>query len=169
MDGAILLWIQENIRNETLTPWVIFFTGLGHYGAIWAAGAVVLALLPATRRMGLLSLASLLFSGGLGEIFKLICKRPRPFLQVEDLVALGQLPHSYSFPSGHTICAFSVAFILWRMCHGWQRWLIMAVAALMAFSRLYLGVHYPTDILAGIIVAVCGSCIVWKYRSRIGL
>ena len=169
MDGAILLWIQDNIRQETVTPWVLLYTSLGSFGAVWAVGATVLAVVPRTRQMGWLALLSLLFSGLVGEVIKFIVRRPRPFLQIEDLTVLGSLPHSFSFPSGHTVCAFAVAFIIWRMCRGWQRWLVMILAALMAFSRLYLGVHYPSDVLAGVVVAFWGSCFVWRYRSKIGL
>ena len=78
---------------------------------------------------------------------------------------LGQPPHSFSFPSGHTVCAFAFAFIIWRTTTGWQRFFFMFLAAIMAFSRLYAGVHYPTDVLGGIIVALAGSSLVWHSRA----
>ena len=81
---------------------------------------------------------------------------------------LGPLPHSFSFPSGHTVCAFAFAFIIWRLHSGRARILVMALAVVMAFSRLYLGAHYPTDVLAGVVVAYLGSAFVWRMWKKIG-
>lgn len=167
MDGTILLFIQENIRTDLLTPVLMLITNIGHYGAIWLVIAVILALRQATRQQGILTLISLLLSGGIAECIKHLVTRPRPFLQMPDLIPLGQPPHSFSFPSGHTVCAFAAAFILWRTCTGWPRYFFMTFAVIMAFSRLYAGVHYPTDVLGGIIVAFVGSCLTWNLRSTI--
>ncbi|BAL84827.1 putative phosphatase (plasmid) [Selenomonas ruminantium subsp. lactilytica TAM6421] len=167
MDKAILIFIQENIRADLWTPILMLITNMGHYGAIWIAMTIVLALRPATRHQGILALISLLFCGGIAACIKHLVMRPRPFLQMPDLIPLGHLPHSFSFPSGHTVCAFAAAFILWRTCQGWQRYFFMVFAVIMAFSRLYAGVHYPTDVLAGIIVAFAGSSLVWHFRSTL--
>ena len=167
MDGTILIFIQENIRTDLWTPILMLITNIGHYGAIWLAIAVIMALRQSTREQGMLTLISLLLSGGIAECIKHLVMRPRPFLQMPDLIPLGHLPHSFSFPSGHTVCAFAAAFILWRTCTGWQRYFFMFFAVIMAFSRLYAGVHYPTDVLAGIIVAFAGSSLVWRLRTFI--
>lgn len=167
MDEAILIFIQENIRTDLLTPILLLITNIGHYGAIWLVIAVALILRQSTRQQGLLALISLLISGGIAECIKHLVMRPRPFLQMSELIPLGQTPHSFSFPSGHTVCAFAAAFIIWRTCTGWQRFFFMFFAVIMAFSRLYAGVHYPTDILGGIFVAFVGSSLTWYLRDTI--
>ena len=67
-----------------------------------------------------------------------------------------------------SILAFALAFIVWRLYRGWVRILVMALAIVMAFSRLYLGAHYPTDVLAGVVVAYLGSAFVWRMGKKIG-
>ena len=167
MDESTLIFIQENIRTDLLTPILLLITNVGHYGAIWLIIAVLLALRQSTRQQGILALLSILLSGGIAECIKHLVMRPRPFLQMTEIIPLGQPPHSFSFPSGHTVCAFAFAFIIWHTTTGWQRFLFMFLAVIMAFSRLYAGVHYPTDVLGGIIVAFAGSSLVWHFRASI--
>ena len=85
--------------------------------------------------------------------------RPRPFLEIPTLEPLIKRPKGFSFPSGHTTLAFAVAFIISRILP--KRYSIPAflMAALVAFSRLYLGVHYPTDILGGICIGYVAGMI----------
>lgn len=167
MDESLLLFLQQNIRTDFLTPVLMLITSIGHYGAIWLLIAVLFSLHQSTRQQGILSLIALLLSGGIAACLKQLVMRPRPFLQIPEILPLGLPPHSFSFPSGHTVCAFAAAFILWRTCTGWQRFLFMFFAIVMAFSRLYAGVHYPTDVLGGIIVAFVGSSITWHLHNKI--
>lgn len=168
MDKAILIGIQEYIRNDYLTPVMLFVSGIGNFGAVWLFMAMLLAFRRSSRGQGVLLLISILFCGGVSECIKHAVMRPRPFLQIPDLILLGPVPHSFSFPSGHTICAFAFAFIIWRMHRGGVRLLVMGFAVVMAFSRLYLGAHYPTDVLAGVMAAYLGSAFVWHIRKKIG-
>ena len=168
MDKAILMGIQEYIRNDYLTPVMLFVSAIGSFGAVWLFMAMLLAFRRSSRGQGILLLIAILFSGGVGECIKHMVMRPRPFLQIPDLILLGPLPRSFSFPSGHTVCAFAFAFIIWRLHSGRARILVMALAVVMAFSRLYLGAHYPTDVLAGVVVAYLGSAFVWRMWKKIG-
>ncbi len=150
IDGAILLFIQNNLRSPSLTP---FFKAVSDYGVIILGVYAALMLLWEKRRIFPIASACVI-SGLLGDFMKDYLKklimRPRPFLDVPSLVPAIKPPKSFSFPSGHTTLAFSVAFIISRILP--KRYSIPAflIAALVAFSRLYLGVHYPSDILGGI-------------------
>ncbi len=167
MDESLLIFIQENVRTDLLTPILMLITNMGHYGAIWLVIAFILALRQSSRQQGILALLSILLSGGIAECIKHLVMRTRPFLQMPEIVPLGQPPTSFSFPSGHTVCAFAFTFIIWRTTTGWQRFLFMFFAVLMAFSRLYAGVHYPTDVLGGIIVAFTCSSLVCHFRASL--
>ena len=138
IDFQILDWIQQNMR----TPWLDWLmpkiTFLGEAGLFWILLAILFLLWKPRRRCGMKMLAGLaggflLWSVGL----KKIIARPRDF----------------SFPSGHSVAGFTAAVIIFR--HN-RRWGIPALilAALIAFSRLYLYVHFPTDVLAGILIGI---------------
>ena len=162
MDDWLLLFIQEHLRFNALTPFFVALTELGDKGAIWLATIALLIIVPRTRRIGVLAGLSFLVCVGLAEIIKLTVMRPRPFLDIAGLDVLVNPPHSYSFPSIHTVSSFSVAWILlWEVKSTW-RFHFFTLAMLMAFSRLYVGVHYPSDVLAGYILAYIGSFAVWK-------
>ena len=120
-----------------------------------------------TRWVGALAAVSFLVNAGLAEIFiKHAVMRPRPFLSIPELQTLVVQPLTYSFPSVHTVSSFSVAFIVWRSSlRKWRR-PVMALACLMAFSRLYVGVHYPSDVAAGLLLAWVGSSFVWHLGQR---
>lgn len=83
-------------------------------------------------------------------------------------MALVERPKGTSFPSGHTTTAFgfSVAFLL-NTKKRWTGWLVLAIAVLMGFSRLYVGVHYPSDVAAGLIVGSAVACIVTFVGNKI--
>lgn len=96
-----------------------------------------------------------------------IVARPRPFAEIEALIPMITKPKDFSFPSGHTTASFAVALVMLRMLP--KKFGIPAVvlAALVAFSRLYLGVHYPTDVLTGFVIALVGSTLsVWIVRTK---
>lgn len=159
IDKAILLFIQNNLRYPALTP---FFKAVADYGVIILGVYVALMLLWEKRRIFPIASACVV-SGLLGDFIKGYLKkavmRPRPFLEIPALEPLIKRPKGFSFPSGHTTLAFAVAFIISRILP--KRYSIPAflMAALVAFSRLYLGVHYPTDILGGICIGYVAGMI----------
>lgn len=151
LDGAFLLWLQETVRTPILDRFFSFFTQLGNAGLLWLVLSAALLLFPKTRRAGFWALAAMFF--GLlctNIVLKHLVGRVRPWLVVEGLTALVAEHDPLSFPSGHTCAAFAAGATWARYAQ--QRWLkvlCLAQAALMAFSRLYVGVHFPSDVLAG--------------------
>lgn len=159
LDGAVLLWIQENLRADWLTPLMQFITHLGGLGKIWIAISLVLLCFKKTRQAGWAGLFGLLFSLLVNNlILKNLFTRTRPYEVVEGLLLLGERATDYSFPSGHTGSSFAVAIAIFHtLGKGKARWLLILLAAVMAFTRLYIGIHYPTDILGGMITGIiCG-------------
>lgn len=154
---AILNWIQQNIRGEWLDTIMPVFTQFNDNGEIWIAMAVILFLLKKHRQAGVSIGAGLLTNLILCNwTLKPLIGRIRPFMVNTAVELLVKAPSSASFPSGHTASSFAVVGVLWAVKHPlWKP--AAVVAALMAFSRLYLYVHWPTDILGGIVVGwLCG-------------
>lgn len=168
LDGEILLRIQRYLRTDMLTPFMKSVTFLGNGGWFWILCAVVLLAVPKTRKTGYAVALSLIFGAIVTNLLlKNIVARPRPFAEIEALIPMITKPKDFSFPSGHTTASFAVALVMLRMLP--KKFGIPAVvlAALVAFSRLYLGVHYPTDILTGFVIALVGSTLsVWIVRTK---
>ncbi|MCR5208690.1 MAG: phosphatase PAP2 family protein [Lachnospiraceae bacterium] len=158
MDGQILLWLQDNLRNPVLDAVFVFFTYLGNAGIIWGIVATVLILIKATRKAGVCCFIACFMVAILNEgIIKHLVNRPRPFTEIDGLSILIRAPGSSSFPSGHTATAFAVTTILFLMLPKKYSFIALVVAGCISFSRMYVGVHYPTDVLGGLISGiVCG-------------
>ena len=159
MDIQILLFIQENIRHYILTP---FFTLITNEYFLYILLGIVLIYMfkknEDTKRLAKETIIAFIICTILFVVLKLIFQRPRPFDAFNELIPLVDKPSDYSFPSGHTACAFMVYDGLPKK----YSILVFILAILVAFSRLYVGVHYPTDILAGIILAY----IVYKFMKK---
>ena len=168
LDGEILLQIQQHLRMEPLTAIMKFFTFLGNGGWFWIVCVAVLLCIPKTRKTGYAAALSLIFGFLVTNLLlKNLVARLRPFAEIEALIPLVAKPTDFSFPSGHTTASFAVALVMVRMLPKKIGIPAVIVAALVAFSRLYLGVHYPTDVLAGLLVAAVGSTLsVWLVRKK---
>ncbi len=154
MEAQILLWIQNNLRNPILDPIMQFITSLGDGGILWIVVTIVLLIIPKTRKTGLLCLISLGFTVLVNNIIlKNLVNRTRPYVAIPDLILITKEPGDASFPSGHTAASFSVAVVMLMTMK--KRYGIPAIilATLIALSRLYVGVHYPTDVLGGFVVS----------------
>ena len=163
LDGALLLAIQD-MRAGFLDPLVETFTQLGNFGILWIVLSLVLLCRPRTRRAGVLSLAAMLLGMVCTNVvLKHLVARPRPWLDVAGLVPLVDEPDPNSFPSGHTCAAFAAGMVWLRALPGrGGRILAVVLAVCMGLSRLYVGVHYPTDVLAGAAVGALCAWIVWR-------
>ena len=154
MDTAILLWIQENLHNP-FTDW--FFpavTFLGDKGLIWLVIAVLLLISRKYRKWGVTMLCAMLLTAVAGELLlKEVFERLRPFHHFPELELLIEAPSSFSFPSGHTASSFAAAVVLLK-CRRSFGIPALILASCIAFSRLFLFVHYPSDVLCGAILGV---------------
>lgn len=159
MDSGILLWIQSHLRQEWLDPFVKVFTHLGDNGLLWILLCFAFLLFPKTRRAGGAIIVALILSLiCTNMLLKPLVQRTRPWLVVEGLTALVAEHDMNSFPSGHTSAALATATACWGMLPRKGRGVILTLAVLMGLSRLYVGVHYPSDVLAGALVGIfCGS------------
>ena len=166
-DESILLLIQESIRTDLLDLPMVFISTLGNAGLIWIILGLGLTIHPKTRKHGILALVSLLVCFLFNNILlKNLVARPRPYTQIQELVMLMPCPADHSFPSGHTCAAFAVAgSLLHTMERRWNfiRFPALVLAVLMAFSRIYVGVHYPTDVLAAVVIGLLGSWLISRY------
>ena len=167
MDTAILLFIQEHMRIEALNGFWKAVTSLGNVGWFWILTAVLLFLFKKTRRVGFTALCSLMLGALITNlILKNLVDRTRPYEAVAAVIPLIPRPVDSSFPSGHTCASFAAAFVYFKMlprCYGAPA---VMLAAMIAFSRLYLGVHYPTDVLVGFLVAVLVSTAAYQMVQR---
>lgn len=158
LDGNILLFIQEFLRNPVLTPIMKVITMLGNGGLIWIVFTLLLLALPRTRRVGCMMTAALLGTLLINNIIlKNLVARTRPYEVVEGLTYLVKKPTDLSFPSGHAGCAFAAACIMFRRLPGRYGVPALALAVLISLSRLYVGVHYPTDVLFGMVSGIAIS------------
>ena len=168
LDGNILLWIQEYIRNDFLTPIFKFITSLGDEGYVWIAIAIVLLFVKNYRKVGLMVGASLLGSLVFNNmLIKNIVARPRPYRMIETLTILIPEPGEYSFPSGHTSSSFAAGVVLYLMLPKKYGIPAMVLAFLIGISRLYVGVHYPTDVLGGMVMGTLIATAVLKATEKL--
>lgn len=162
-EGPFLLWVQQVIRQPWLDPIISFYTHLGDNGLVWIALCAGLLAFPKTRRAGL--------AGALALVLSLLCtnillkplvSRVRPWLVLEGLAPLVTERDPNSFPSGHSSAALAAAVAWWGLLGRPWKWVAAAGAAVMALSRLYVGVHFPSDVLCGVVVGVaCGAAGAW--------
>ena len=152
-DNIILEWFLS-IQNDILTTIFRWITILGEGGIIWILIALLLLLKKKTRMIGVTVIVALLFSLLIGNLtLKPLVARMRPCWQNPDILLLIANPTDFSFPSGHAMSSFAAAMGIWM----WRRRLgalALAAAVVMASTRLYFYVHYPTDILAGLLIGI---------------
>lgn len=161
-EASIILWIQENLRGPLDGLWV-FITHLGDDGLLWIAMGITLLFFKKTRPIGFTVLLSLLFDFLMINVtLKGVFSRPRPFVVNESIVTLISKPSLFrSFPSGHSGGSFAAMFALYKWVPKKIGIPALVLAALVALSRLYVGVHYPTDIIGGCMIGF--MCSVWAH------
>ena len=172
-DLPILDWLQANLQSGFMDFIMPIITLFGDAGIFWIACAVVLLFFPKTRKIGL-SMGIAMAMGLLvcNVTLKPLVARIRPYdFQIKelgktwnDILLAGKLlvetPHDFSFPSGHTIASFEAATVLLINNKKFKVGIpALILAILIAFSRLYLYVHYPTDVIASVILGTLFALI----------
>lgn len=165
-DSPIMNFIQQYLHNPVTDAMFPFITYLGELGACWIFLALVLLFIKKYRRAGALMLAAMLLGTLLGEgLLKHLLCRPRPFqyMGLDPAFLLIDPPSGFSFPSGHSCASFAAATALFLQ-HKKPGLLAFLLAVLIAFSRVFLFVHFPSDVLAGALLGVlCAAAVTAAY------
>ena len=149
------------LRGSVLDPVMRWITALGNGGMIWILFTLVMLISKRYRKYGVMAAVALLL--GLlivNGILKPLLARTRPFLVDSSIELLIDPPSDHSFPSGHTMSSFAAAVCIYFANKKWGT-AALVLAGLIAFSRMYLMVHFPTDVLAGLLL---GILFAWTAR-----
>jgi undecaprenyl-diphosphatase len=168
VDVAIRTWIVLH-RLPFLTGMMWGLSAIGRGGIVWLLIAAVLTAMKRLRprEWVQLALALLVTSTMTDALLQPVVGRERPFVRSLDVAVIGDRPTSGSFPSGHTANAFAGAVVLSRFAAAPAlAWWVLA--GTIAYSRLYLGVHYPSDVVAGALVGITCALTTLAIARRAG-
>jgi membrane-associated phospholipid phosphatase len=161
-DRRLLLLLRTRLRHAGLERALACYTRAGEYGGLWIGLALAGALTDRRRRgRWLRAAAGVPVTLGLNFCVKQIFRRARP--RLDGIEATGVVPSSLSFPSAHAATSFAGATLLGALCRPLRAPLYLAAAA-MAFSRPYLGMHYPSDAVAGAAVGTLIGGVLRRLR-----
>ena len=162
-DEYVIQWFNKKIRHKTLDA---FFYGVTYLaGPTFLTVSSVLALLFTkgfARRVVMEIVLALVVSGGIVQILKKVFSRNRPYWILKELNTLGIDLTDYSFPSGHTTASFSLGTVM-ALNFPQYAVIFLLYGCIIGISRIYLAVHYPTDVVAGLLIGIFSSLLVhWK-------
>ena len=150
-EAQFLLWMQERLRKDRLTKWVRRITQLGNGGLIWLSIACLLFAVRPQRLLAATVITAQLLGVLITNLFiKNTVKRKRPYEIIVGLEALLPPQKDWSFPSGHTTSSMSAGLLLFFHLPLLFGIPCLSIALCIVWSRMYLAVHFPTDILGGV-------------------
>lgn len=164
MDVRIISYVQTHCHNR-FTDFVFpLLSRIGNAGAVWLTVVFCLGYRRQTRGFAFMLFFALALAHVVSQILKPIIGRPRPFVTYPGKTLLIHTPGGYSCPSGHSASSFAAATVLW-IFNGRLGWAALVLALLIAFSRVFLFVHYPSDTLAGSLLGIlCAVIILYLYK-----
>ncbi len=157
MELAILDWIQNVLKSPVMDTIMVYVSTLGDKGYIYYIFLALLLINKKTRKVGIVMGIAMILNYLISNLgLKPLVARIRPYDINTTVEILVHKPSSYSFPSGHSAQAFTVASAFLFMKYHYAKPMLV-LAAIIAFSRVYLYVHYPTDVIAGAAIGMlCG-------------
>ena len=161
-DSRLLLYVNPGFLNPSLNIFLGLFTHLGGTLAIVFFGIILY--LMGYRREGVLVIASVIIGTVFTAPIKIIVNRPRPYFTLNKVVPL-ETETGSSFPSGHSMRAFTLASVL--SSSRTLEIILYLYAFIIAFSRIYIGVHYPLDVIVGGIIGWITGKITLKLENKI--
>ncbi len=159
MEAEILLYIQDHLRFEALNPVMTSITKLGDAGIFWILLTLILLLFKRTRKIGIAAVCSLILQALIIFVLKNAVMRVRPYDAIEGLIPLVKKLSDFSFPSGHSGASFAVAVVCLKKLPKKYGIPLLVLACLIALSRMYVGVHYPTDVLVGTLIGIITALV----------
>lgn len=165
VDTTIFYMINLNLQNSFFNFLMPIITNAGT-DAFWLFICVLLFLFGGEkgRNVALITVIALSIGYGVTEILKYEVARPRPFITLENVHLLVTM-NEYSFPSGHSVASFTGCMIIGKK-YGYLPFFLL-FACIIAFSRVYVGVHYPFDVLAGAVIGVLCSLLILHFEEDI--
>ncbi|MBH1942130.1 phosphatase PAP2 family protein [Mobilitalea sibirica] len=160
IDNNILIFIQENLKNPVFDQVMVFITKLGNAGFLWILIAFLLLSQKKYQKCGVPLICAISLAMFFGDdILKPLIGRIRPCNSFPEVPLLISRPNTFSFPSGHTMVGFTSATVIFKY-HRKLGGFTFMIASFIAYSRLHLFVHYPSDILGGIVLGMLNAAFV---------
>lgn len=173
LDKTLFIFINHLPHNSVSDLFFTFLSGIGTWGIIWFIIGTALFIWEEVEDKDKKGLTAIIIAVFISLVFvdgglKNIVRRERPQFSVAETIVVSDNRDSYSFPSGHATLAFAGAYILSCTHKKWRQWYYL-IAYLIAFSRIYLGKHYPSDVMIGAILGVLIGYYSIKLVSKITL
>lgn len=170
MDGFTWEWtvlhFLQGWHGPILNSFMVMVSSVTSLGLPWIIMGLILLIKPQTRIIGISVICALVISTLLGvEGLKNVVARPRPIWLDPSVHMLVKVPTDFSFPSGHTLATFAAAGAVWYYKRFWG-YLLMLAGVVVGISRMYLYVHFPTDVLGGVVLGLFLGVIIAAFINK---